>query len=117
MRVHRRVLGVPVVREVAAGAVKLQAADVRGVDRKIAALDELFPNEAFEQPANNCAPGHPQDQAAAGRGADGEELELLAEDTMVALLRFLELAQVGVEVFLAEEGRAVEALKLAAVGL
>ena len=44
-------------------------------------------------------------------------LQLLAEHAMVALLRLFELVQVGVEVLLVEEGGAVEALELLAVGV
>ena len=60
---------------------------------------------------------HPQDQAAADRLADGEQLQLLAEHAVVALLRLLELVQVGVEVLLGEEGGAVEPLELLAGGV
>src|SRR5262249_25328272 len=48
---------------------------------------------------------------------DGEQLELLAEHPVVALLRLLDLGQVGVEVLLVEESGAVEALELLAGGV
>src|SRR5262249_53031815 len=60
---------------------------------------------------------HPQDEAAADLLADGEQLELLAEQAVVALLGLFELVQVAVEVLLAEEGGAIEALELLAVGV
>ena len=46
--------------------------------------------------------------------ADGEELELLAEHAVVAVLGFLELLEVGVEFLLVEERGAVEPLELLA---
>jgi len=43
---------------------------------------------------------------------EGEEVQLLAELAVVALLRLLLLLQPGVEVLLVEEGGAVDALQL-----
>ena len=68
----------------------------------------------LEDAADDRPLRHPEDQAAADQLADGEQLELLAEDAVVALLRLFELAQIGVEVLLVEERGAVEALKLLA---
>ena len=115
--VHRRKLGVAVVGEVAAGAIQLQPADVRRVHRLIAALEQFVLDEGLQQAAHDRPLRHPQDQAAADRLADGEQLELLAEHAVVALLRLFDLVQVGVEVLLAEEGGAVEALELLAAGV
>src|SRR5262249_40182728 len=53
-------------------------------------------------------------EAAADRLADGEELELLAEDAVVALLGLFNLMQVAVEILLGEERGAVEPLQLLA---
>src|SRR5215470_11432734 len=114
MEKERRVLGIAVIREMAAGAIQLQPADVRGVDRLVAALEQLLLDEALQDPAYGCPFGHPQDQPAAYHGADGEELQLLAEDAVVALLGLLQLVEVGVEVLLVKEGGGVKALELPA---
>ena len=49
--------------------------------------------------------------------ADGEQLELLAEDAMIATFGFFELCEMGVEFFLIEECGRVEALQLLVVGI
>jgi hypothetical protein len=54
----------------------------------------------------------PEDQARAGEFLDGEQVELLAEHAMVALLGFFDAVQVGVEILLREKRRAVDALQL-----
>ena len=54
----------------------------------------------------------PEDQPRPGQLLDGEQVELLAQHAMVALLRFLHLVQIVVEVLLGEERRAVDALQL-----
>src|SRR5665213_1104357 len=112
MGIHRRILRISIVREVAASAIKLQPADVRRVDRLIAALYQFVLDERLQQTAHNRPARHPQDQTAAGRVANGEQLELFAQNAVVALLRLLDLMQMSVEFLLAEEGRGVEALKL-----
>ena len=54
----------------------------------------------------------PEDEAGAGELLNGEQVELLAEQAMVALLGFFELVEVVVELFLGVERRAVDALEL-----
>jgi hypothetical protein len=54
----------------------------------------------------------PEDEAGAGELLNAEEVELLAQQAMVALGRFFEAREVGVEVLLREEGGAVDALQL-----
>ena len=54
----------------------------------------------------------PQRQAGADVVVEGEELQLLAELAMVALLRLLEHGEVGVQLGLVLEGGAVDALEL-----
>ena len=46
-----------------------------------------------------------------------EQIELLPQHAMVALLRFLDLVEVGVEIFLGIEGRPVDALQLRILGV
>ena len=54
----------------------------------------------------------PEDQARPGQLLDGEQIELLAQHAMVALLGLFELVEVVVEVLLGEERGAVDALQL-----
>src|SRR5690606_28059407 len=46
---------------------------------------------------------------------DGDQIELLAEQAVIALLGFFDQRQVRVEVFLAEEGGSIQPLQLLAV--
>src|SRR5690606_7615094 len=62
---HRRVLAVGVVGEVAAGAVKIELADVRGVDLEVPLLAEFLADERREFLAENPAAGSPEDQSLA----------------------------------------------------
>ena len=56
-----------------------------------------------------------EDEAGAGEFLDAEEVELLAELAVVALLGLFELVEVVVEVLGGEEGGAVDALQLLVV--
>src|SRR4051794_20538516 len=100
-----------------AGPIQFKSSDVGSIDRLIAALDQLVLDEGFEDAANGRAFGHPQDQTAADRLADGEQLELLAEHAMVALLGLFDLLEVGIEILLTEKRGAIKALQLLAAGI
>jgi hypothetical protein len=54
----------------------------------------------------------PEDEAGAGELLNAEEVELFAEDAMIAARGFFQAREVGVKIFLREEGRAVDALQL-----
>ena len=56
-----------------------------------------------------------EDQARAGEFLNAEEVELLAELAMVALLGLFELLEVLVQILLGEERGAVDALQLRVV--
>ena len=56
--------------------------------------------------------GVEEDQPRPGEFLDAEEVELLAQLAVVALLGLFELGQIVVELFLGEERRAVDALQL-----
>ena len=101
-----------VVAFVAGGLPQIDARDVRGVDQRVAALQVLVAHPVFHLFADEAALGMPEDQARAGELLDGEQVELLAEHAMVALLGLFELVQVVVEILLGEERRAVDALEL-----
>ena len=78
----------------------------------VAAADAFLAHPVFHGLADEAALGMPEDEAGAGDLLDGEEVELLAEDAVVARLDLFELLEVGVEVLRVEEGCAVDALEL-----
>ena len=86
------------------------------IDGLVAAFEQFILEEGFEDAADDGPFGEPEDEAAADEGRDGEEAEFLADAAMVAFLGFLDLVEVGVEVFFIEEGGAVDALEDGAVG-
>jgi hypothetical protein len=85
---------------------------VGGVDQQIAAAEALVAHPVFHDFADHGALGMPEDEAGAGELLNAEEVELLAEQAVVALGCFFEAREVGVEVLLREEGGAVDALEL-----
>src|SRR5262245_56929902 len=87
------------------------------VDWRIATLNQFVLDEGLQDPADNRSLRHPQDQALPRLLTDGEELQLFAEDAVIAFLGFIDLGQVGVEVLLGKERGAVEALELFAAGV
>src|SRR5579859_5590835 len=114
---ERRILCIAVIREMAAGTIKLQTADVRSVHRLITALEQFVFDERLQDAAHGRSLRHPENQTAADRLADGEQPQLLAEDAVIALLRLFQLMQIRIEILLIEEGGAVEALELLAAGV
>src|SRR3989441_11846790 len=54
----------------------------------------------------------PKNQPRPGQLLNGKQVKLLAQHAMVALLRFFDLVQIAVEIFLAEKGSSVNALQL-----
>ena len=104
------VLGVEAL--VSAGLPELAARHVRGVHQRVAALQVLLAHPVFHLLADDAALGMPEDEPRSGQFLDGEQVELLAEHAMVAPLGFLHLVHVLVEIFLAEESGAVDALQL-----
>ena len=117
MLVHRWILSVPVLREMPARSVQLQPPDMRRVDRLITPFKQLVLDEVLQDAADCRAFRHPENQAAADYRTNREQLQLFAENAVVAFLRFLQLLQVGVEVLLAEERSTVEALELPPAGV
>ena len=113
---ERRELRVLVIRIMAAGLIELDLADVGRVHRLVASLDQLVLDEALEDAADDRPLGHPEDQPRPDQLRDRVQIQLAAEPAMVAFLGFLELGELGVELFLVEERRAVNALKHVAVG-
>jgi len=54
----------------------------------------------------------PEDEARAGELLNRKQVELLAEDAMVALFGFFDACQIGVEILLGEKRRAINPLEL-----
>src|SRR5438034_5187827 len=90
---------------------QLLARHVRRVDQRIAALEDRVLDEAAQLELHHGALGMPQDEPGPDLLLDREEVELLAEDPVVAPPRFLEPSQVRLEVVFSEPGRAVDALE------
>ncbi len=84
---------------------------VRRVDQRVAARQVLIAHPIFDDLADAPALGMPENQAGAGEFLDAEQVQLLAELAMIALLGFFQALQVGVLIFLAEERRAIDALQ------
>ena len=103
-----------------AGVETLVAADppqvathhVRRVDEQIAAAQALLFHPVFHHLAHHGALGMPEDEAGSGEFLDAEEVELLAQQAVVALGGFFEAREVLVEILLRKEGGAVDALQL-----
>ena len=96
----------------AADLPEFAAHDVRRVDELVAAAEALVAHPVFHDLADDGALGMPEDEAGAGELLNAEEVELLAQDAMVAARGFFKAGEVGVEIFLREEGGAVDALEL-----
>ena len=97
--------------EVPRDPVEFLAGDVRGEDELVAVFDEGLLEEVLDDVAHPSPVGVPEDQAGADLLLDGEEVEALAEDAVVALLRLLEAVEVGPEVLTGEERGAVDPLE------
>ena len=97
---------------VAADLPEFAAHDVRRVDELVAAAEALVAHPVFHDLADDGALGVPEDEACAGELLNAEEVELLAQDAMVAARGFFKAGEVGVEIFLGEECGAIDALEL-----
>ena len=100
VELHGRVHVLRVVALVAGDLPELAAHDVRREDHLVAAADALVAHPVLHRLADEAALGVPEDEARAGDLLDGEEVELLAEDAVVARLDLLEMLEVRVEVLL-----------------
>src|SRR5580704_7097390 len=97
---------------VAAGVPEFAAHDVRRVNDVVSALEKFGAQPVLDDRADQTTFGVPENQAGAGFVLDAEEIEFGAELAMIATLRFFETMQIGVEFFLCEKARGVNALKL-----
>src|SRR5689334_1982175 len=90
---------------------QLFASHVRRVHQRVAALEDRVLDKAPQLELEDRTLWMPQDQSRPDVLLDREEVELLAEDPVVALLRLLEPPQVRVEVVLGEPRGTVDALQ------
>ena len=81
---------------------------MRGIDHAVTLLDEFSADERLKFSSYDGSIRHPQDQSLSHLFIDMEELELLAEDAMIALARLLESLEVLLELFLVGKGGAVQ---------
>ena len=112
VKLHGGVHVFGVVFFVAADLPQLAAHDVGGEDEIVTATDTFFAHPVFHGLADEASLWVPEDEAGSGYLLDGEEVELLAEDAVVAGLDLFEALEVGFEVLGVEEGGAVDALEL-----
>ena len=101
-----------VVALVARGVEQLAARHVRRADQRVAAPQVFFAHPVFHLLADDPALRMPEDQPRPGEFLDRKQVELFAQHAMVALLRFFDAGEVGVEILLREKRRAVNALQL-----
>ena len=97
---------------VAGGLPEIEARHVRRVDQRVAALQILVAHPVLELLADDAALGMEEDQPGPGQFLNAEEVELLAELAVVALLGLFDLLEVLFQVLLGEERGAVDALEL-----
>src|SRR4051812_44536455 len=95
--------------------IKFHVSNVRRVHRLIAAFTQLAANVVLKRLPDDRAFRQPENESRPDRLIDREQLELLAEHTMVSALGFGELFQMGIQFFLVKECRGVQPLKLLAV--
>src|ERR1700722_19861340 len=84
---------------------------MRRVNQRIAARQVLISHPILDDFANAPALGMEEDQAWSGELLDTEQIQLLAQLAMIALLSFLQALQISVLIFLVEERRAIDALQ------
>src|SRR6185369_10387338 len=90
---HRRVLRILVIRIVTARPIQLQLPDVWREDLEVPLLAKLRRDERLKLLPDDRAVGRPQDQPLPDHVVDVEELEVLADDAMVALLCLIDLRE------------------------
>ncbi len=88
-----------------------------GIEELVAGALVLGAPELLDPLANAGPPGVPEDQPAAAVLLDGEQVELLAEPAVIALLRLLQLLQVALEGLAVRPGGAIDALQHLVAGV
>ena len=108
---HSRKLIRGVQRQMSGTQEQLLARDMGRVDELIAAREDHILDEAAQLEVQDRALGVPQNQPRPDVFLDREEVELLTDDTVVTLARFLEPPDVALEIVFREPRRPVDALE------
>ncbi len=108
---HRGKLVLGIQGEVPGSQEQLLAGHVRRVDQLIAALENDVLDEAAQLEVDHRPFGVPQDQPGTDVPLHREQVEVLADDAVIALAGFLEPPQVALEIVLREPGSPVNALQ------
>src|SRR5580765_2906648 len=103
---------VGIVLFVATNAPQLALGNVRSKDQSIATPLKLFAQVLLHLTANSTALRMPQHQSLSVVFLNRKEIKLATEPPMIALFSLFALLQPGLELFLSEEGGAVDALHL-----
>ena len=72
---------------------------MRGKHHIVTATDTFFAHPVFHRLADQAALGMPEDEARTGDLLDGKQIELLAEDAMVASLDLFKALEVRLQIF------------------
>ena len=114
---HGGELAVAVIRIVAAGLIEFEPSDVGRDHGQVAAIELFLLEEVRERLAHGCAFGQPQGQARPYLIAEGEQLQLAPELTVVALPCQFEAFEVFVELRPVAPGGAIDAGELRLAGI
>ena len=74
---------------------------MRRIDQRVAALQVLVAHPVFDDLADDAAFGMEENQAGAGQFLNAEQIQLLAQLAMVALLGFFQPFEILVQLLLA----------------
>ena len=107
----------PVVVEMPAHPPQVDSRDVRGEYEVIPRPRVLFPPEILHDPADDRALGVPEDQPRTDLLVHAEQVELLPEPSVIALLYFLQEEQVFVELLFLCKSAAVDACEHSVPGI
>ncbi len=117
VHVHRRVHAFLIEIQVAGGLPEPRLADVRGVGEVVAALDVLIAPEVLDDLADHRALGMPVGQPRPGLLVEGEQIKVLDQAPVIALLDLFPPLQVLAQLLGRLPGRAVDALEHRLVGV
>src|SRR5215213_296676 len=109
---HRREHGVDIVDFMPAREPQLAFGNMRREDEPVASKQQLPAQVVFHLLADRAAFRMPEDQPLPVLFLNRKQIQFAAQATMIALLCLFTLFQPGIELFLREKGRAVDALHL-----
>ena len=112
IQLHRREHVFRIKISVAGSLPQIAPHHVRGIDQRVAALQIRVAHPVFQLFADDAALRMEKNQTRPGQFLNAEQIQFLPQFAVVAFLRFLQLVEVFVEVFLREPRSAVNALQL-----